>query len=133
MKENLCKNQKGKRVLAGILSITLLFSSGHFPFSMCRQRPDRIIWGIRTPTGALPGIITALITVELQRTDMARMGTCIRHLRLRLGFQVRRQHCFSGRHCPWRPVSEICLPSTSVISRSMRKQRLMVSGSCHQR
>lgn len=34
MKENLCKNQKGKRVLAGILSITLLFSSGHFPFSM---------------------------------------------------------------------------------------------------
>ena len=34
MKENLCKNQNGKRVLAWILSITLLLSSGHFPFSM---------------------------------------------------------------------------------------------------
>lgn len=34
MKENLCKNRNGKRVLAWILSITLLFSSGHFPFSM---------------------------------------------------------------------------------------------------
>ena len=132
MKENLCKNQKGKRVLAGLLSITLLFSSGHFPFSMQTEaRSDHLgntdtYW---SSTWHYYCIDHSGIAANGHGAD----GDLYQAFAPQLGFQVRRQHCFSGRHCPWRPVLEICLPSTSVISRSMRKQRLMVSGSCHQR
>ena len=75
MKEISCRNQKGEKEYwqgycpSPFFSHPVIF---HFPQTEIARSDHLGEYG--QPTGALPGIITALITVELERMDMARMG-----------------------------------------------------------